>query len=92
MKQKTNTEETLMKFPCSFSIKAMGKMAADFEVLVVDIVRKHYPDISAGAVTTNPSRTGKYIAITVTIEAQSKQQLDRIYLALTANKHVLIVF
>ena len=62
-----------MKFPCSFPIKAMGIATDDFDILVVEIVRRHYPDVTEGAVKTKPSRKGKYISVTVTIEAQSKK-------------------
>ncbi len=91
MDQKAN-KESLMEFPCSFPIKAMGEMADDFDLLVVEIVRRHHPDISEGAVKTRPSREGKYISVTVTIEAQSKEQLDNIYLELTAHERVLMAF
>jgi len=85
-------EESLMEFPCSFPIKAMGKAADDFDSLIVEIVRKHYPDVKEGAIKTRPSREGKYISVTVTIEAQSREQLDNIYLELTANERVLLAF
>ncbi len=91
-KLEANNEASLMKFPCSFPIKAMGIATDDFDILVVEIVRKHYPDVTEGAVKTKPSRKGKYISVTVTIEAQSKKQLDNIYLELTAHERVLMAF
>ncbi len=90
--KEANPEETLMEFPCSFPIKAMGKAADDFDMLIVEIVRKHYPDLAEGAVKTRPSREGKYISVTVTINAQSREQLDNIYLDLTAHERVLMAF
>ncbi len=90
--QSANNEASLMKFPCSFPIKAMGIARDDFDSLVVSIVRKHYPDVTGGAVKTRPSRQGKYISVTVTIEAQSREQLDNIYLELTAHERVLMAF
>jgi putative lipoic acid-binding regulatory protein len=89
---KTGEEESLMEFPCSFPIKAMGKAIDDFDLLVVEIVRKHHPDVTEGAVKTRPSREGKYISVTVTINAQSREQLDSIYLELTAHERVLMSF
>ncbi len=90
--KKVITEETLMEFPCSFPIKVMGEAADDFDMLIVEIVRKHHPDLTEGAVKTRPSREGKYISVTVTIEAQSREQLDNIYLDLTAHERVLMAF
>jgi uncharacterized protein len=90
--RKANTEETLMEFPCSFPIKAMGKATDDFDALIVEIVRRHHPDVTEGAVKSRPSREGKYISVTVIIEAQNREQLDNIYLELTAHESVLMAF
>jgi len=82
------SEETLLEFPCQFPVKVMGNNHADFENEVVMIVRKHAPDLGEGAVTSKPSRTGKYLAVTATITASSKSQLDSLYLALNAHPDV----
>ncbi len=92
MNQAEHKEESLMKFPCSFPIKAMGKATQDFSILVVEIIRKHHPDVTEAAVKTKPSRAGKYLSVTVTIDAQSREQLDNIYLELTAHERVLMAF
>jgi hypothetical protein len=86
--QETN-EETIMEFPCQFPVKAMGIAEEGFDILVVSIVRKHAPDLSENAVKSRLSQEGKYISITVNVEAQSKRQLDNIYLELTAHEKVL---
>ena len=84
------SEETLLEFPCQFPIKAMGKTNIELDLLVIEIVRRHAPDIKEGAVTTRPSKDGNYIAVTVIVEASSKQQLDAIYQDLTDHPHVLM--
>jgi putative lipoic acid-binding regulatory protein len=83
-------EETLLEFPCQFPIKAMGKNTPDFDSIVVAIVRQHVDDINEGAVKTRLSKGDKYLAVTVTIEASSKQQLDAIYQGLTDCPDVLM--
>ena len=82
-------EDTIMEFPCQFPIKAMGKVEENFDILVVSIVRNHVPDISENAVKSRLSKEGKFVSITVTVEAESKQQLDNIYRELTAHEKVL---
>jgi len=82
------SEETLLEFPCQFPVKVMGNNHDKFENEVVMIVRKHAPDLGEGAVTSKPSRTGKYLAVTVTITATSKSQLDSLYRALNAHPDV----
>lgn len=83
-------DESLFDFPCDFPIKAMGKAADDFDSLVVSLVRKHSPDLREGAVRTRMSKGGKYMSVTVTIQAQSRAQLDAIYMELTDHDRVLM--
>ena len=82
--------ETLLEFPCQFPIKAMGKSREDFDLVVVEIIRRHVTDIREGAVTSRPSKSGSYTAVTVMIEATSREQLDAIYQGLTDSPDVLM--
>lgn len=77
-------------FPCFFPIKVMGKKHADFEAEIISIVNKHAPNLSEGAIKINESKNGTYISMTITIDAQSKEQLDNIYFDLTACKKVIM--
>lgn len=81
---------SLLQFPCDFPIKAMGLDADDFAAQVVMIVQRHAPDLRENAVTLRPSGQGRYVSVTVTIQAQSQAQLDAIYQDLTACKAVLM--
>ena len=83
-------KESVMEFPCEFPIKAMGKTAEDFDALIVSIIRRHAPDFADSTVKTRLSRDGHYISVTVTINARSREQLDNIYMDLTANDRVLM--
>ncbi len=82
--------ESLLEFPCEFPIKAMGKCSAVFEAQVIDIMRRHVPDLDETTITRRLSQGGNYLAITVTIQAASRAQLDAIYQDLTACKDVLM--
>lgn len=84
------SEDPVFTFPCEFPVKAMGIADADFDSLVVSLVRKHVTDLPEGAVQTRLSNGGRYMAVTVTIQAQSRSQLDSIYLDLTANSRILV--
>ena len=83
-------DDALFDFPCAFPIKAMGRDEADFEAAVVEIVRRHVPDLGEGSVSTRPSRGGRFLSVTVTINATSRDQLDAIYSELTADARVLM--
>ncbi|MBE0469562.1 MAG: DUF493 domain-containing protein [Methyloprofundus sp.] len=82
--------DTPFEFPCQFPIKAMGKNIPNIEAIVLEIVRRHVSDLSEAAMKTRESKAGKYISVTVTVEAQSKAQLDAVYMDLTACTDVLI--
>ena len=81
----------LLKFPCDFPIKIMGLATNDFESRVVAIVGKYVDELGVGAVTKRSSRGGKYISVTVAIEAKSQLQLDGIYRELSADERILMV-
>ena len=84
------TDDSLLEFPCDFPIKAMGKATGDFDALVVSLIRRHCPDLREGAVKSRSSKGGRYLSVTVTIQAQSREQLDNIYMDLTAEKRILM--
>lgn len=82
------TQETLLEFPCQFPIKVMGKTGDEFELAVLEIFRRHVPDLADDAIKHRPSSKGNYLSITVTFNATSKVQLDAIYMDLSACEHV----
>lgn len=82
--------ETLLEFPCEFPVKAMGLACDELEIAVIEIINRHVENLAEDALKMKPSKTGKYTAITVTITAHSKDQLDAIYQDLTACEHVSI--
>lgn len=82
--------ETLLEFPCEFPVKAMGLACVELEIAVIEIINRHVDDLGEGAVKMRPSKNGKYTAITILITARSKDQLDAIYIDLTACEHVSI--
>lgn len=84
-------EETLLEFPTPFPLKAIGVGIDDFEALVIDIVRRHVALFDDSAVSRRLSAGGKYLAVTVTFVAESKAQLDALYLELSAHERVVML-
>lgn len=79
----TNDRTTLLEFPCRFPIKAMGRNSEEFVRVVSEIILSRAELFVGEAITTSPSKARNYLAITAVIEAQSQNQLDHIYQALT---------
>ena len=86
----TENPESPLQFPCEFPVKAFGLAGPDFDALVVGIIRRHVAGLGEGAVTSRPSAGGKYIAVTVTLTAESREQLDAIYRDLSAHPAVIM--
>ena len=79
----------LLSFPCSYSLKVIGKNSNEFHAVVRAILEKH---IDEGDKTTYHIKTSsgdKYAAITATFPAQNKAQINDIYLEL--GKHDLVI-
>jgi uncharacterized protein len=83
--------DTLFQFPCDFPLKVMGRRSDDFRSLVVGIVQKHVGVVDADKIEERPSKDGNYLSLTCTFSAQSKAQLDALYMELTSCQNVLIV-
>jgi putative lipoic acid-binding regulatory protein len=86
----TDDQTTLHQFPCEFVIKIFGLRDDQFEIEALSIIRKHVDELREDAIQSRPSKDGKYLALTVSITADSKEQLDHIYQELSANTHVLM--
>ncbi len=84
-----NTESPL-KFPTEFPVKIMGRDTPEFRAVVEDILGRHAGPYSELPVKHQPSREGRFVSITVTITAQSREQLDALYRELSAHELVLM--
>lgn len=85
------TDSKALTFPCDFPLKIMGRAAPDFDALVVAIVLRHVGSVREGAVSVRESRGGNYLAVTVTVQAESQDQLDALYRELSGHERILMV-
>ena len=87
----TKSAEEIWNFPCSFPIKVIGRNSVDFEAIVIEIVRRHAPDLEDSAVSSRTSGGNAYRAVTATFMAQSRSQLDALYSELSGHEQILMV-
>lgn len=80
-----------MNFPCVFPLKVMGVNQEDFENLVISIIQKHANMAEEQAILSRTSRNGKFVSITVQVQAESQEQLDAIYRELSKHDRVLMM-
>ena len=84
-------EESLIEYPCRFPIKVMGVNADGFVHAVTEVARRFDPTFDAATVEMRPSSGGKYLGVTVTITATSREQLDELYRTLSTHPMVKVV-
>jgi len=87
----SQTTDSLIEYPSDFPIKIMGVMQDAFAQTMVDVVVKHDPTFHAGKMEMRPSTKGKYLALTVTVRAVSREQLDNLYRELSSHPMVKVV-
>ena len=68
----------------------MGLSGHDIQVLATEIVARHYPELEVDNISSRPSHGNKYISVTLTIMATSREQLDAIYYDLTACEQIIM--
>ena len=83
-------DETLLEFPCDFPIKLMGRKTDEFELTVRSLIEIHTGPIDDNAVRSSLSKNGRFVSVTITVTASSKQQLDNIYQDATDHIDVLM--
>lgn len=82
--------DSLLEFPCRIDVKVMGRAEEDFAELVLELVRRHVPDLRDDAIRSRHSRHGNYVAITVSVYAESREQMDALYRELTAHERIAV--
>ncbi|WP_050479108.1 DUF493 family protein [Herbaspirillum rhizosphaerae] len=85
------TEESLIEYPSDFPIKVVGIMHDEFANTIVNMITEYDPTFHAGKVEMRPSSQGKYLSLTVTVRATSREQLDNLYRALSGHEMVKFV-
>lgn len=84
-------EPSLLAFPCDFPIKILGRTQAGYAQAVTAIVQRHAPDFDAATLEMRPSREGRYLSLTCTVRATSREQLDDLYRELCDHPMVVMV-
>ena len=84
-------QDSLIEYPSLFPIKVMGLQHEHLVSSITTIARRFDPAFDASTIELRPSSTGKYLGVTITVTATSREQLDDLYRALTSDPHVKVV-
>lgn len=83
--------ESLLKFPCDFPLKIIGKATDSFTLDIMTILKKYVPELHEDMITIRTSKENTYCAITATIYVENKETLDMIYQELSQHHLVTMV-
>ena len=83
--------DSLIEYPCDFPIKVMGLSRQGFAQAVAEVVVRHDPEFSAASMQMRSSSGARYISLTCTVRATSREQLDALYQELCDHPMVVMV-
>ena len=81
--------DSLIEYPCEFPLKIFGLQQGGFARAVLEVVGKHDPEFAASSMEMRTSKNARYVSLTCTVHATSREQLDALYQDLC--DHPLIV-
>lgn len=84
-------ERPRIEFPCDYPIKVLGEQGDGFVELVVDIVRRHDPELCEERISYRESGKGRYLSVQLVITATGTDQLQALFAELKASGRVALV-
>jgi putative lipoic acid-binding regulatory protein len=77
--------ESLIDYPTRFPIKVVGLNEDGFVHAMTHLVRQFDPGFDAATIELRASGGGKYLGLTFTVLATSREQLDELYRTLSTH-------
>jgi putative lipoic acid-binding regulatory protein len=84
-------KDSLIEYPCDFPIKVMGLKVEGYLEAMSYVVRQFDPDWTEDRLETRESAGGKYLSLTFTVRATSREQLDELYRTLSSHPMAKVV-
>lgn len=84
-------QESLIDYPSLFPIKVMGIKTEGLVQAITHVAHQFDPAFDASTIELRESKGGKYIGVTITVMATSREQLDELYRTLSTHPMVKVV-
>jgi hypothetical protein len=84
-------QESLIEYPSQFPIKVMGTKTDGLVAAITHIAHQFDPAFDASTIELRESKGGKYLGVTITVTATSREQLDELYRTLSTHPMVKVV-
>ena len=83
-------QKELMEFPCHITIKVIGSNS-DLLIKDVNSILLNFYEKKACDISTRNSKNNKYLALSVKVLAESREEIDSVFAALSNSAHVKMV-
>ena len=84
-------DASLIEYPSRFPIKVMGERVEGFVEAVTRVALHFDPAFDAATIELRESSGGKYLGVTITVMATSREQLDELYRTVSTHPMVKVV-
>ena len=84
-------EQSLITYPCLFPIKVMGANVPGYLDAMTTIAKAFDPTLDSALIEQRPSKGGKYMGLTLSVNMTSREQLDELYRTLSTHPMVKVV-
>ncbi|MEZ5500302.1 MAG: DUF493 domain-containing protein [Steroidobacteraceae bacterium] len=85
------TGEQLLRFPCDYPLKVVGRSTSVLRAEIDAIVRRHVPQLVDEQVSVRNSGHANYVSITYRIVAESREHITALVIELRNAPHVIMV-
>lgn len=84
-------KDSLIQYPSLFPIKVMGNKVEGLVHAITQVAKQFDPVFDATTIELRESKGGKYLGVTITVTATSREQLDELYRTLSTHPMVKVV-
>lgn len=89
--QMSPNSESLIDYPSQFPIKVLGVRTDGLVHAITQIAAQFDSKFDATTIELRESKGGKYLGVTITVTATSREQLDELYRTLSTHPMVKVV-
>lgn len=79
-----------LDYPCTYPFKMVFQSRSTLAIEVEEVLRLALGDERQWDLALRPSRTGKYVSLTVTLNVESADEIERLHHALGAVPGVMV--
>jgi putative lipoic acid-binding regulatory protein len=83
--------EELLQFPTDYPIKVVGQASDELRAHVHAVMLRHAPGLDPDRIRERLSEEGKYLSVTYTIRAESREQVVELVNDLKATEGVMMI-